>query len=451
MRLAKKIWFGIAALIVLPLAAILLINAFDEKLDPKLETYGMPRAPKVADAENGYYALIGLSAPDGADTVAYAKAWVAEARAAAKENRLENRGNDGDKRAKRPALCDVRAVSCFAIVRADPDGIKALIEAYREDLERYERLIAHTHYEEVLDYPLRVVTSFPGFGAASAAQRAYLLRAMLAAEAGRVEEAVAAIERDIAFQRVMLAGARTLIGKMVAASNYTRDLELVSDLIQTHGAGLTPALSRLRAMLGRIDPAALQLAEAAEIEFAFIRAGIRDPLGAMYAAHGGHGLLESIAVKFLHKPNASIHRAHQDFMQAWKEVGVPAGELAASAGKKIDAPKMTFWDYVDNPLGNHLRSIGNPDESVGRYALRLHDLDGLNRLIGLRVEILAAGVSADTAGEYAAKSDARFHDPYMQKPMAWNSANNQLSFKAHGRGAAHRSFNAATGTVFVRL
>ena len=46
---------------------LIVVNAFDEKPDPEIASYGEPRPPGVPEAENGYYALLALNADDGAD------------------------------------------------------------------------------------------------------------------------------------------------------------------------------------------------------------------------------------------------------------------------------------------------------------------------------------------------------------------------------------------------
>lgn len=83
--------------------------------------------------------------------------------------------------------------------------MKKQSEAYLEDLERYEKFIATTRYEEVRDYLLRVVSGLPSYTPAMGAQNAYLLRAALAVEAGDLDAALSAAERDLAFQRLFLA------------------------------------------------------------------------------------------------------------------------------------------------------------------------------------------------------------------------------------------------------
>src|SRR5262245_16054651 len=89
---------AILALVVLPVGLILAVNAFDEARTPQAASYGEPRPSAVPGTENGYYALLALGAPDGADGAIYARAWLDESRAAAKALRFEKRPEE--KRAK---------------------------------------------------------------------------------------------------------------------------------------------------------------------------------------------------------------------------------------------------------------------------------------------------------------------------------------------------------------
>ena len=207
-------WFGL--LLLLAVGAVILINQFDEPPDPAAVAASTPRSPRVADGQNGYLRLLALGADDGADGMAYAQVWLDEARAAAREHRVARKATA--KRAERPELCDPARVSCLSAVRDKPEEHAQSLLAWREDIARYESLLASTAYEEVLDYPQRSESRLPDYAKAGTAQRAWLLRAALAVHEARVEEALGAVERDIAFQRVMLAGTRTLIGRMVAAA-----------------------------------------------------------------------------------------------------------------------------------------------------------------------------------------------------------------------------------------
>jgi hypothetical protein len=441
-------WTGVAILLMLlPLVLMIAINAFDDKLDSHVANYGMPRAPRVPDAENGYYAMLAMSAGDGDDGAAYAKLWVEEARAAAYEYRLENRA--ASRRAKRAELCDSVEVSCFAEVRAKAGEVKAQLDGYKEDLARYDNLLKYRRYEEVLDFPLRVTAAIPPYRAFRSAQKAHLLRAAMAAEAGRLDDAIAAIEREVAFQRVMLAGARTLTGKMIAAANHWRVLTFVSDLMQSRAADFALFHPRLHAMLNAMDAGALDLAPAIETEFEVSRNLFRNPVADRGFGRDA-GMLEQIAVWLFYKPNVTIHRAFRNSASASATASLPASRLAAasSAPAAAESPRE-LRDYIDNPVANILLRITPPDFTP--YALRLHDLDAYNRLLALRVRMLAADIGVDDVAEFVAKSEPRYHNPYTMKPMVWNLAARQLGYTAHAPNASLQRFNTAYGRVYVQL
>ena len=447
MKKILRVFAALPLLLLLFVGAVIANNVFfDDTLDAKAAAAGEPAASSVAEAQNGYLALLAMGAADGADGPAYARAWLAEARAAAKENRAEKTVEV--KRAKRPDLCDAAQVSCLAAVQDKADGINAQLEAYKEDLERYERLIAFRAYEEVLDYPFRLDSRFPSYVQVGSAQRAWLVRAALAVQAGKIEDALSAVERDIAFQRVMLGGARTLIGKMVAAANYTRDLAFVADLLQTSTADLKPFAPRLTEMLKPIAPAALRMDAALDTEFGMSKQALKNPAAAGSVGQGS--VYEMIGTRLFYKPNATINKAYASYMRIAEQSRRPLAVLARD-GQKPDpaSEELKFRDYIDNPIGNILLQIATP--SFASYALRLHDLDAYNRLAGLGAEIIAADVGAEGVADFVAKSDARFYDPYSGKPMAWDAGTRQLSFKASDALVRRKLFNMENGRVFLRM
>lgn len=445
-KVLKWISLVVLVLVVLPLVVVIVINAFDDKLDPAVAAYGEPRAVTVPEAENGYYAMLAMSASDGADGMAHAKAWIAEARAAAKENRVEKQAEP--KRAKRPDLCDTTRASCLAVVREKPDEVKAQLEAYKEDLERYEKVIAATRYEEVLDYPMRVVSGIPTYAPAMNAQKAYLLRAAQAVETGDFEAALAAVERDLAFQRIFLDNSRTLIGRMIASAAYTRDLAFIANVLSEHKGELAPYAARLRDALKPLDATSLKLGPALETEFGLSKHLLQDPVG--QSGSGEASLGERIGVRLFYKPNATTNLAYRQIMAATAAAeGAPGTIAAASAELRRAQAELRLWDYVDNGIGNILVRVAAPDFSA--YALRLHDLDAYNRLVGLGMEMLAANASADNAEELLSKSEPRFHDPYTKKPMRWDAGKKRIYFDAQGSVAKQRTFGVEKGRVFITL
>lgn len=452
-------WYWLLPIGLVFLAAMVLIaNAIDAPLEVKAAAMGEPRAAGVAEASNAYLAAIGMGADDGADSLAFARAWLAEARAAARDGRPEKQREA--RRAQRPALCDAAQTSCLTAL---PDKAAAAVvataplEAYREDIERYEKLIAYRAFEEITDYPFGMESQFPRYAPMGAAQRAWLARAALALQAGRVDEALAAVERDIAFQRLMLSGTRTLVGRMVAAANYTRDLSFVADLLQTSLADLKPHAPRLQAMLKPIEPAALNLDELMAGEFGMMKRFLHNPADSGETS----GWQEQLRMRFFYKRNASINEAHAFYSGKQQWLRKPPAQLARDVQDEARDGQMQPWDYLYNPMGKILTRVAMP--SFSAYALRLHDLDAMNRLLGLAAEIIAADVPAEGVADFVAKSDARFFDPYSGKPMTWDAASRQLSSTvseayvgtvSSTSGTAkdtRKRFNIEGGRVYIRL
>jgi hypothetical protein len=338
-------------------------------------------------------------------------------------------------------------------VKAKPDDVKSQLEAYQEDLARYETLIGYRRYEEVLDFPLGVSTSFPPYGPVTGAHRAYVLRAALAAERGNVEAAVAAMERDIAFQRAMLTGARTLLGKIVASAAYWRDLAFVSDLTQSRAAEVRPYLPRLREMLKSPDFPTAGMGTIVESEFAFSKPLLRNP-AAQQDDGSTAGVAEKVAVRFLYKPNATLNREVEHFSAIAAAMDLPVNQGSDALTKILrEDAQMSVWQYVDNPVGNILRRVAAPGQGKEVYArLRLHDTRAYGRLVALQAELLAANVEAERVAAFIAASDARFHDPYTGKPMQWDASTKTLGFQGQSRYVQQRKlFNTDKGRVFVQL
>jgi hypothetical protein len=438
-------WVAIAVVAVF--LAFVAINLLDEDLDPQAAAYGKPRAAKVPDAENGYYAMLAMDASDGADGAAYAKAWLDEARAAARDGRRPK--PPAREQAKRPELCEPRESSCLTAFRGKGGQAAQELEPFREDLARYETLLGFKQFEEVLDYPFGPDSEIPRYAPMARTQRAYLLRVTLDIEAGRVEEGVAALERELAWQRLLLAESRMLISKMVAAAGYWRDLSFIANLLETRSAELARFLPRLRTMLAPIDARALSLAQAVETEFGFAVASYSQ----ISKDREGGWDAESwyLGGPLLYKPNATTNHLYRYYTALNGSVfGAPAHRVAAEWDAFSAAwHDFRWWRSIYNPVGKILLSVSMP--AWNDYPLRLHDLDALSRLVALRVELLASAVMPERVAETVASSDRRFHDPYTGKPMRWDAERKRLYFEAGSKRIKEFKDGVERGRVFVSL
>ena len=443
MKSAVK-WIGIAiGVVVLGLVAL---NSFDQDLDPRAAAYGKPRPAGVPDPENGYFAMLAMDASDGADGMAYANAWLAEARASARDGRRPQ--PPPRKQVKRPELCDPQESSCLAIIRGKGSQFTQELEPFSEDLARYEALLGFKRFEEVLDYQFGVESEIPRYASLIRAQRAYLLRAASEIDAGRAEEGVVALERELAWQRLFLAESRLLVGKMVAAAAYWRDLNVVANLLETKAEGLAPFLPRLQAMLAPLDTRTLSLAHAVETVFGVAAASyskVSKDRGDDWQTADWY-----LSGPWLYKPNATTNYVYRYYTALGSTFGAPAHRAAA----EWDAFSRTWhdlpwWLYLYNPVGTILVSISMP--AWNDYPLRLHDLDALNRLVGLRVELLAMGVNPEQVPESIAAAGPRFYDPYTQKPMRWDPQKKRLYFEAGSKRTRELKSGVENGRVYPGL
>ncbi len=447
-RMLKTVlkWAGIS--IVTVFLGFVAINLFDESLDPQAAAYGKPRAPRVPDAENAYFALLAIDAPAGANSMAYAKTWLDEARAAAHERRPPLRPQR--EQAKRPDPCDPLDRSCFTVVRENAGVIRGQLAMLAGDLERYEALISSRRFDEVLDYPFGLESDFPPYASLARAQRAYLLRIALDFESGRVEKAVAALERELAWQRLFLTESRLLVSKMVAARNYWRDLMFVRSLLEAASAKLVPQLPRLQRMLRPLDEAVQSLPRVVETEFGSVGAaysGIspdRDDIRQMIGWYVSGTAL-------LYQPKATMNHAYRYYSKLADQVfAAPAHRvLAESKAFSESWHDLPWWRYIYNPVGKMLMSVAMP--AWEDCPLRMHDLDALNRLVGLRVELLVSEATAGQVAERVAASAPRFYDPYSRNPMTWDGEKKRLYFEARSKRFRELKNGVESGRVFVNL
>jgi hypothetical protein len=208
-------------------------------------------------------------------------------------------------------------------------------------------------------------------------------------------------------------------------------------------------------MLQPLQPAALNLDELMAGEFGMMKRFLHDPAGKGVQADWP----EKLRLLLFYKRNATINDAHAFYSGKQQWLRKPPAQLAREIRDEVTEVEMKPWDYLYNPMGKILTRVAMP--SFSSYALRLHDLDAMNRLLGLAAEIVAADVPAEDVGNFVAKAGARFADPYSGKPMTWDAADKRLSTslsEAYARDGAgggakdsRKRFNIESGRVFIRL
>ncbi len=201
------------------------VNARDEAPSP--EFISIQTLPKIdPDPNNGYLALLGLTAPADEDMFDYGVQWVdtysvadtdmalqrANVSFISGKLRVANIKFQGD----REALCNPAKMPCVAQAQASSAIWRKLAENNPILLERERRLVGYTHYEESYFPPNNFDSPIPALVNPSRLLSLDLI-ALDAAE-GRLEAALAALEPRIAFDRRALLGSHGLINALVAVS-----------------------------------------------------------------------------------------------------------------------------------------------------------------------------------------------------------------------------------------
>ena len=148
--------------------------------------------------------------------------------------------------------------------------------------------------------------------------------------------------------------------------------------------------------------------------------------------------LGAVGLRPLFKPSRSVNSAYR----CWQQAGAAAQLMFAdaSAGEALQTEngcRFGWSDWLSNPVGTILVSIGQPDFS--QYAAGLNDLRGLITLVNLKRSIRTQGLSEDQLADYLSAEGSRFGDPYRGKPVSWQRETGMLQFSSpHPRRGYHR-------------
>lgn len=450
-----KILLGLLGAVVAFLLVFIGINLVDEDLNPAIKPLLEVPAIALAPERNAYLYLVGFNA--AADKNPHAVGVEIEKIIQA---HYRDRGSwltapkiDETVAGRAMSIpygvldkiCDARKQPCLDRYLAESVTITKLLRANAPILERYQRLIAYPGYQ---DRPMFAFNDpLPAYGGVSTASRLAMIGAAQHVAAGRHREGANAIARDIRFWRRALAGSHLLIGKMVAAKRIEDDLKLLNELIARY-----PAFARDQAaLLAEIT----QPLSAAETEFCSVirhesAMGVRHfhALGQTTWQHRQElrelaAQMGSTRINLLAKmapigyaPNATLNllvelnAATAPVCDA-KPAALPQTAQAAESRvadlmrKRASGPVMLY-----NPIGKAILAIHPAFED---YRYRLHDLDGYLRATALHARIRAAGTRDEAIPGFIARAGAAYHDPYTDKPIAWNARARTLTVTWNGK------------------
>jgi hypothetical protein len=132
------------------------------------------------------------------------------------------------------------------------------------------------------------------------------------------------------------------------------------------------------------------------------------------------------------KPNASKNLYYQ-IAEPGLALGTAAPDAIGKAHKEMVARASAVLEGIHpyNWAGHF--EVGTRRLGFADLAYRLHDLDGLLRLVHLQATLLEKRVASAEVPAFIAAQDKVLSDPYTGQPMKWSSEGNELWFEPHSK------------------
>jgi len=441
LRTLLKLAAGLVAMLALAVLLVLAVNAFDEDLSPDGKALvDVPKAIEPA-AGNGYVTMLGSGAPPGEDAFQRGLKALAAFRAQDEPGFVRDAAWEATvktghaEHTQKLVWCQPAKAPCLKAAAAHRD----LGEQNRSIAGRHAQIRGEPGFAE-LYVPLALESEFPGYHVLIQGQQLVLLDASLRAAAGDVAGAMDEIDRSIAFHRRVMAGARTILGKMIGSTLLSRDLLLLAEILDADPAAAAAHPERLAAMLRPIDETERSLTEPIRSEYR-AQAFVLSKLG----REGFDGLgMPKALTPWLFQRNATVNALAVRLRADLAAIG-GKGPAAAPASEAEDGL------VVKNPVGHWLLTNARPDLHV--YRGRTDDLVALVDLVRLQHALLAAGVTtAEAVGAALAGELGRTHtDPRNGQPFVFDATSGTIGFVPSGKGWSADLAQRMQGRVAVRV
>ncbi|GEM_PF-6060067 len=424
---------------------LVLINLYDPDVDPAALAALRIAPATIPEADNAYYAQIGLGVAAsesphryGVRAMAARHAWgemhpgIPESRseeitALDKENEtLRWKGNIKFSCAEPRTDC----LSVYAKYRTD---IQQLRRDNRVRLARYRALYRYAGFQEV---PTNV---FLGGPASSPYNERNVTLALIALTAidGDPAGAVHALAVDSAYWRRVVAGAQCIITKMIGVAYLDQNYALLAEITSRYH-GQSDILAAAQPMAKPLTVAELDWTPAFNGESRMLASFILNMLASDKDAREYYkaehtSFWESAVQALFFKPRATVNlhcRITADLLPIATARADALKAVTESARDSVsDLTGVFSFGMVYNPVGKMLVSIGSDMAPMyAKYVARAHNLDGRMRLLILQRDLYRRGVATDNVEKYLATTDVSLYDPYRNQPMRWDASAHEIWF-----------------------
>lgn len=395
---------------------------FDERLNPEIKSFVNVYSDRVPTEENAYYAVLGFHAPPGTDIHAMGIEIVQSFEEASRKNpslaEFDHKklfgGPELSFTGQLTEFYKDRGFSCLEYAQASKKNIEKLLSVNRELLDRYYSSYRYPRFRDTA--PMAPPGLLPLFGSIRNTNKLMLLNLALEANAGRVNAAMDGLKRDIGYWRLVLKESNELITKLVAVSIIKMDYLFLSELISRNKIGPTH-LQITGSLMGPLEPDEVDMSGAMRREFEFTMNGIRGIKDSFLQKKPGEE--KDSRWKFLlwpfFKVNASINIIYPSHKKLAAAAALSAKDLVSESRKWEGAKKSKlglddFYNFVGTIVHKPMGDLENL--KYLSYLSRVHDLDGLIRLVSLQFAAKRRGITYANMDAFLKKADAVFQSLY---------------------------------------
>lgn len=436
-KIIKKAALWSFAVFILIIGSLLIINAFDEKIDPAIAEFSAIKSSAIKDGDNAYFAMIMIRAPKDADVHAKGVAWVGamnkaiDAGAQNEEVRLVEAINSqvlkfaGDrsilaiKTAKAGEEPTETGLDQYLAVK---DKLPELLKINSALLDRYMALHKYPAFSSTLKPTLNSPLIF-----LYDEQRLLHARITLLLSNNRKAEALKLLRDDTALWRRALAGSAEFVERPATITAIKRNMVFLTEILKAYDLSKSE-LAIIEEIVSPLTEAELDNGPAIRNNFnvgRYVMASF---------ARGESGDLsrwEYYLLRPFFSPNATVNTMYRySAMLAEFAKFSPGEQVRALRERRIPrmygpsdtAPTLTMF-Y--NPIGKMILGIGAQDPTYNRHA---NNLNGLMRLAVLHYLMKRAKVKDRDVEKYIVHSGRSYFDPYGESEMKWDVQTRTIYF-----------------------
>ncbi len=251
--------------------------------------------------------------------------------------------------------------------------------------------------------------------------------------------------KDTAYWRRVLASASTTLPKVLATTFVDRNYALLSEIAAKYRSDQHLTV-RVKPMLTPLSMAERDWEQPFTHVFQVRADGYRN-LSTSFITnirevilHKSDGNQSDWEVKkiallspFLYRPHATVNVVHHRWKNVLLAAAAPGDKFLDAIRQVVDANATIAQvprglAMIDNYVGKSLAAAETADSYLASYVARVHNLEGRMRLVQMQLELYRQHVPAEAIEGYLEQSPAELRDPYLKKPMHWDSATRELWF-----------------------